>query len=204
MLGDKKGKKMPIFCNNNGKLKKLSVKSVSTEKELQSLIELNLDEVLGMYFLETEYITTEVDDRGVDFVVRYENGPFLSIQVKSIRKKGYVFMQKEKFKLSPDLYLALAILHEGVEPKLYLIPSEAWKKPNELIVEYDYEGKKSKQEWGVNLSKNRRLCFSQDFGKAKKQKDITMRRIGRSFHCALIYASELGLYFNIFSDRGKR
>ena len=39
--------------------------------------------------------STEVDDRGIDFVVRYEDGPFLSIQVKSIREKGYVFIQKE-------------------------------------------------------------------------------------------------------------
>jgi len=48
----------------------------------------------------------EVDDRGIDFIARFENGPFLSIQVKSIREKGYVFMQKEKFELSPNLYLA--------------------------------------------------------------------------------------------------
>ena len=112
------------------------------------------------YFVKMEMMmhgfqvySTEVDDRGVDFVVRYENGPFLSIQVKSIREKGYVFMQKEKFKLSRDLYLALAILHEEVEPRLYLIPSTAWKKPNELLVDRDYEGKKSKPEWGLNLSK---------------------------------------------------
>ncbi len=27
---------------------------------------------------------TEVDDRGIDFVARYEQGPFLEIQVKSV------------------------------------------------------------------------------------------------------------------------
>ncbi len=78
--------------------------------------------------------STEVDDRGIDFVARYKNGPFISIQVKSIREKGYVFMQKEKFELSHDLHLALAILREGAEPRLFLIPSEEWKKPNELLV----------------------------------------------------------------------
>ena len=97
--------------------------------------------------------STEVDDRGIDFVVRYENGTFLSIQVKSIREKGYVFMQKEKFDLSSDLYLALAILDEGEEPRLFLIPSIAWKQPNALLVDRDYIGKKSKPEWGLNLSK---------------------------------------------------
>lgn len=97
--------------------------------------------------------STEVDDRGVDFVARYEQGPFLSIQVKSVREKGYVYMQKDKFALSEDLYLVLAILDEGVEPKLFFIPSKAWEKPNALLVDRDYIGKKSKPEWGVNISK---------------------------------------------------
>jgi len=97
--------------------------------------------------------STEVDDRGIDFVVRYEKGPFISIQVKSIREKGYVFMQKDKFELSPNLYLALAILTEGAEPALYLVPSEAWRNPDALLVDRNYVGKKSKPEWGLNLSK---------------------------------------------------
>ena len=117
--------------------------------------------------------STEVDDRGIDFVARYENGPFLSIQVKSIREKGYVFMQKDKFELSPDLFLALAILHQGIEPSLFLIPSGAWKKPNELLVDHNYDGKKSKPEWGLNLSSKNmnlveRYSFSKMVGRLKK------------------------------------
>lgn len=118
--------------------------------------------------------TTEVDDRGIDFVARYEQGPFLSIQVKSIREKGYVFMQKDKFALSADLYLALVILEEGVEPRFFLIPSEAWKEPNELLVDRNYIGKKSKPEWGMNLSKrNMKLLnefsFSRIISQIKRQ-----------------------------------
>ena len=96
---------------------------------------------------------TEVDDRGIDFVARFESGPYFSIQVKSVREKGYVFMQKEKFQISTDWYLALAVLEQGREPNLYLIPSDAWKTPNALFVDRNYEGKKSKPEWGINLSK---------------------------------------------------
>jgi hypothetical protein len=95
---------------------------------------------------------TEVDDRGIDFVARYENGPYLSVQVKSVRKSGYVFMQKEKFQLAEDLYLALAILNEGMEPNLYLIPSVIWREPNSVFVDRNYEGLKSKPEWGINIS----------------------------------------------------
>ncbi len=40
--------------------------------------------------------STEVDDRGIDFVARYEEGPFIEVQVKSLRSAGYVFMQKDK------------------------------------------------------------------------------------------------------------
>ena len=96
--------------------------------------------------------STEVDDRGIDFVTRYEKGSFLSIQVKSFREKGYVFMQKDKFDLSSDSYLALVLLNQESEPKLYLIPSLAWNNPNTLLVEHNYVGKKSKPEWGLNLS----------------------------------------------------
>ena len=117
----------------------------------------------------------EVDDRGIDCILRYENGPFLSIQVKSIRGKGYVFMRKENFELSLHNYLALALLHDGIAPRLFLIPSEAWKKPNELLVSRDYEGKRSKPEWGLNVSnKNMKLLetysFSSMIAKLKKQK----------------------------------
>jgi hypothetical protein len=137
--------------------------------------ELNRQQVgaFSEYFVKMEMTmygfqvySPEVDDRGIDFIVRYENGTFFSIQVKSIREKGYVFMQKDKFKLSPEMYLALVILHEGVEPKLYLIPSEEWENPNELLRDHTYEGKKSNPEWGLNLSKkNMNLLEGYDFSK---------------------------------------
>ncbi|MCG8093083.1 MAG: DUF4365 domain-containing protein [Candidatus Thiodiazotropha endolucinida] len=91
---------------------------------------------------------SEVDDRGIDFVARYEKGPYFSMQVKSIREKGYVFLQKEKFQISSDWYLALAILNQGKEPELYLVPSEAWVSPNSLLVDREYEGKKVSQNGG--------------------------------------------------------
>jgi hypothetical protein len=107
------------------------------------------------YFVKMEFTmhgfqvySTEVDDRGVDFVVRYREQDFLSIQVKSIRilKNKYVLVKKDKFKLSKNLILALAILIEGSEPKLYLIPSLAWKSPNDLFKDKNYENLKSNPE----------------------------------------------------------
>jgi hypothetical protein len=96
--------------------------------------------------------STEVDDRGIDFVARHENGPFFEIQVKSLRSTGYVFMQKTKFSPSEHLYLALGLLFEAQAPQLFLIPSTVWRSPDSVFVDRDYEGLKSKPEWGLNIS----------------------------------------------------
>jgi hypothetical protein len=96
---------------------------------------------------------TEIDDRGIDFVARFEQEPFIEVQVKSLRSTGYVFMQKEKFVLSEYLYLALGLLFDGQPPDLYLIPSVVWNQGNAIFVSREYEGLKSKPEWGLNLSK---------------------------------------------------
>lgn len=123
------------------------------------------------YFVEMELTmfgfqvyTSEVDDRGVDFVARYETGRYLSLQVKSLRGAGYVFMRKAHFSLSPDLYLALAILTDGEPPELFLIPSTAWAEENQLFRDRNYEGKKSAPEWGLNVSqKNMELLRAYSF-----------------------------------------
>ena len=110
--------------------------------------------------------TTEIDDRGIDFVARHGSGPFIEIQVKSLRANGYVFLRKSHFQLSNTLYLALGFLREGAAPELYLIPSSAWQEPNALFVSRDYEGQMSEPEWGLNLSlRNLGLLQPYSFGK---------------------------------------
>lgn len=127
----------------------------------------------GEYFVKMELTMygfqvygTEVDDRGVDFVARYERGFFCSIQVKTVREGGYVFMRKDKFELNDDMFLALLILEEGVGPKLFIIPSKEWGKPSKLLADREYEGKKSEPEWGLNISKkNMALLAEYEFSK---------------------------------------
>lgn len=101
-----------------------------------------------------EIYTSEVDDHGIDFIVKTKSGIFLEIQVKSILKTKYVFMQKEKWNVeSPTTYLSLLLFENGKLPEAYLIPATAWKNPNTLLCDKDYEGLKSKPEYGLNLSK---------------------------------------------------
>jgi hypothetical protein len=113
----------------------------------------------GEYFLKMELTgrgfqvyTPEVDDRGVDFVARYKKGPFLEVQVKSIRKLGYVFVKKKHFELGPNRYLAVVFLFKGKEPSIYMIPSTEWINGNKLLASNDYEGKKSEPEFGINIT----------------------------------------------------
>lgn len=106
---------------------------------------------LTMYGFEV--YTTEVDDRGIDFVARKGRGPFIEVQVKSLRDYGYVFMQKTKFELRDNVFLALGLLFDNEPPRLFLIPANAWKAPNEVFVDRLYEGLKSKPEWGINISR---------------------------------------------------
>jgi hypothetical protein len=113
------------------------------------------------YFVKMEFTmfgsqvySTEVDDRGVDFVARHDCGPFLEVQVKSLRDFGYVFLPKRKFILSDALHVALGLLFEGKSPDFYLIPSRVWDTPTALFASRDYgNGLKSEPEWGLNVSK---------------------------------------------------
>lgn len=98
--------------------------------------------------------TPEVDDRGLDFVVRAGPSRFYEFQVKSARGlNSYIFMRKAFFVPSPDLFLAIALFTEGAEPDLYLIPSTVWLEPMPPFVSRDYENLKSAPEYGLNLSK---------------------------------------------------
>lgn len=97
----------------------------------------------------------EVDDHGIDFVVRQEPDRYWDVQVKSARKLNYVFMRKEVFRIRPNLLLALTLFEDGREPDQYLIPATRWAEPDRLFVDRDYEGSASRPEYGLNLSRKR-------------------------------------------------
>lgn len=111
------------------------------------------------YFVKMEFTlygfeiySAEVDDRGIDFVVRKERGPFYEVQAKSSRNLNYIFLHKDKFPLREPLMAAVVLFSDRRAPQLYLIPSTEWARPSALLVSRDYEGKQSKPEWGINLS----------------------------------------------------
>lgn len=125
----------------------------------------------GEYYAKMEFasygfdvFTSEVDDHGVDFIIKGKNS-FCEIQVKSVKEDtGYVFMKKRLFDVENEgLYLCLLIFRQDELPDVYLIPAHAWKEENELLRNRDYDkpGQKSEPEWGVNISKKNQQLLQQ-------------------------------------------
>lgn len=112
------------------------------------------------YFAKMQFVlhgydvySSEVDDQGIDFVIRKNHDCYYDIQVKSVRGFGYIFFTKDKFSPRNNLFAVIAVFFNGALPQLYLIPSTAWPSENKVLVSRDYEGKKSKPEWGIQISK---------------------------------------------------
>lgn len=125
------------------------------------------------YYVKMEFVlhgcdvySAEVDCRGIDFIIRTPANRHFDIQVKSSCKGSYVFFPKHNFKPRGNLLAAVVLFQEGGQPGLYLIPSTVWKNPNALYVDRNYEGKKSKPEYGLILSgKNRPSLGKYSFDK---------------------------------------
>jgi len=121
-----------------------------------------------------DVFTSEVDDHGIDFVVRTRAGRHYDVQVKSYRPASnkYVFLQKSKFPISPQSLLALVQFVNGEPATLFLVPSCVEGAPNPILQSRDYgEGKKSAPEWGLTLSKKNLAALAEgcEFGAAVKR-----------------------------------
>lgn len=96
---------MPVFKLEKDKLIKLSSIPISKEKELQTLVENNLDEVLGMHFLATEYTTTfggridtlAVDYTGASVIIEYKRNKNDNVINQALSYLRWLKAQKEEF-----------------------------------------------------------------------------------------------------------
>ena len=71
--------------------------------------------------------TSEVDDHGVDFVVKDPKGFFLEVQVKSSMKSNYVFIPKNKIVVDERHLVCFMRFKDGELPKVYVIRDFAQK-----------------------------------------------------------------------------
>jgi hypothetical protein len=100
--------------------------------------------------------TSEVDDRGIDFIVKDKNGRFCEMQVKSVNHSTYFFMEKTIFDITnEDWYSVLLLFNDGRRPDVFVLPASLWKTPNSMFVDrnYDKEGQTSKPEYGISLAR---------------------------------------------------
>lgn len=97
--------------------------------------------------------SAEVDDKGIDFILRKDDLHYYDVQVKSARNLSYIFFPKSKFLLRSNMLAAVVLFEDDRPASLYLIPSVVWQNPTNLFASKDYEGKQSPPEWGLNLSR---------------------------------------------------
>jgi len=102
----------------------------------------------------------EIDDRGVDFIVRTARGDFYEIQSKARRQLLYFYMEKKKFPISRARYLYLSLFTDAKKenPDVFLIPSTAWLQPNALFVDRPYK----EPEVGLQFSK-KNMCLLEPY-----------------------------------------
>jgi hypothetical protein len=86
-----------------------------------------------------------------DLIAHGPNGVEKRIQVKCIRSSTkYVLLPKSRFDANDEeLILLLIIFHETKQPDYYLIPSIAFKEPNDLFKDRDHY---EVPEYGMNVS----------------------------------------------------
>jgi hypothetical protein len=128
--------------------------------------------------------SAEVDDRGIDFVVRKNHKTYYDIQVKSIRGLHYIFFPKSKFAPRENLFAAVVVFIEGKDPQLFMIPSKAWRSPNKLLVVRNYRDRQSPPERGLNISrKNWPILddyrIEKTIAKINKTSNKTLQRTGK-------------------------
>lgn len=123
------------------------------DKNWSKLNRLQLGE-LGEYYAKMMFtsfgyyvFTSEVDDHGIDFVVKSpKDNKYYEVQVKSVRNNSYVFLRKEKTKISDETLVCYLRFTDGELPNVYVFPTTVWNAPNSLFVNREYE-------YGISYSK---------------------------------------------------
>lgn len=96
---------MPIFKKENDKLVQIQKINVDKERFLQKLIENNLLEVLDMYFLASEYVTTTggridtlaVDTNGAPVIIEYKLNKNENVINQALSYLKWLKQQKKEF-----------------------------------------------------------------------------------------------------------
>lgn len=124
---------MPIFKKENGTVKQLKTSNFKNEKELQSLVENNLEEIFGIRFIDTEISTGEKHGGRIDTLGLDENNSPVIIEYKwgeknNVINQGMFYLDwlvdhKGDFKVATEKRLVKRVNIDWGQPRLILIAS---------------------------------------------------------------------------------
>jgi predicted transport protein len=125
---------MPIFSNTNNILKMLNVLPLGTERKLQKLLESNLEEVLDMKFIASEYMTTAggridtlaIDNDGAPVILEFKRNQNDNVINQALSYLKWLKAQR------PEFFKMLMIERFGKEAadKIKL----DWKNPRVICI----------------------------------------------------------------------
>jgi len=120
----------------------------------------------GEHFAKMEFamhgflvFTAEVDDRGIDFVVRDNQGKHYDVQVKTITGRNYTYVKESKF--TKSLLICLVILTEGSPPDMYLFRGSDWDRDSTGLLRQNSFPNATEPEYGIQITKARQAALEQ-------------------------------------------
>jgi predicted transport protein len=124
---------MPIFKIESNKAKKIKVSSFKREKDLQNLIEGNLEEIFGIKFLATEFQTGakhggRIDTLGIDennspVIIEYKWGEKDNVINQGLFYLDWIMDHKGDFEILVADKLGKRVAVDWAEPRVILIAS---------------------------------------------------------------------------------
>ena len=110
---------------------------------------------LGLVISEFEKQGFEVEHLKDSIISVKKGGVQYKVFTKSLTKGDYTFHRKTYLELKENNYVVLVLYEiEAVDKvkAIYLMPSVEWREPDETFIAPNYEGKKSKPEYGIRVS----------------------------------------------------
>jgi hypothetical protein len=102
-----------------------------------------------------EVYSSDVDDRGIDFVARFPNSEFYDVQVKTVMDMNLAYINKTKFKKSERFLVVLVRLEQGKEPEVYVFRATEWDSEDGLLKYNPYIEAESAPAYEIHLSRSR-------------------------------------------------
>jgi len=124
---------MPIFKIDNNKIKQLKTSNFRSEKDLQDLVENNLEEIFGIKFIASEFSTGEkhrgrIDTLGLDesnspVIIEYKWGEKDNVINQGLFYLDWLVDHKGDFQVVVERKLGKKIKIDWSQPRLILIAS---------------------------------------------------------------------------------